>query len=70
MFFHADFEFHNENAELYDQNMVYKQKTMFYQNLMIRAISSSSRYVVVVEGFLLRHLDSFRNLQDRLGTIL
>jgi len=25
MFFHADFEFYNENTELYDKDMVYKQ---------------------------------------------
>ena len=50
MFVHADFEFYNENIELYDENMVYnKQNTFLYQNFMIRAISPSSRYVV--EGF-------------------
>ena len=49
MFFHADFEIYNENIELYDKNMVYKQNTFLYQNFMIRAISPSSRYVV--EGF-------------------
>ena len=58
MFFHADFEFYNENTELYDSNMVYKQNTFLYQNVMIRAISPSSRYVV--EGFFLYNLIKFR----------
>jgi len=49
MFFYADFEFYNENTELYDLNMVYTQSTCLYQSFMIRAISPSSRYVV--EGF-------------------
>ena len=31
MVFHADFENYNENIELYDKNMVYKQNTVLYQ---------------------------------------
>ena len=49
MFFQADFGFYNENTELYDWNMVYKQNTFLDKHFMIRAISPSSRYVV--EGF-------------------
>ena len=49
MFFHAGSEFYDENTELYDENMVYKQNTCLDQNFMIRAISPSLRYVV--EGF-------------------
>ena len=60
MVFHADFEFYNENAELYDSIMFYTQNTFLDQNVMLRAISPSSRDVV--EGFFLRHLDEFRAL--------
>ena len=49
MVFDADFEFYNENIELYDKIMAYKQNTFLYQNL-IRAVSPSLRYVV--EGFI------------------
>ena len=55
MVFHADFENYSENIELYDENMVYKQNTFLYQNMMIRAIRPSSRYVV--EGFLFVQFD-------------
>ena len=49
MVFHADFEIYNENVELYDKNMVYKQHTFLYQKIRFWDMSPSSRYVV--EGF-------------------
>ena len=68
MVFHADFETYNENTELHDQNMVYKQNTFLYQKFRFRDISPSSRYVV--EGFVLHHLIKFRALYNRFKPIL
>ena len=68
MVFHVYFEIYNENAELYDQNIVYKQNTFLYQKIRFRDMSPSSRYVV--EGFFLHHLTKFRPLCNRFKPIL
>ena len=68
MVFHTDFENYNENIDLYDKNMVYKQNTFLYQKIRFRDISPSSRYVV--EGLFLHILIKFRTLYNQFKPIL